>query len=260
LTLLEKESVFSASKKLLDVKAIEIAATIPEGLIIEQTASILHRSLGIDSAVFVKLCSDSAYIAKASPGATSLEGYLFPDTYRFSPGITAREIIQRMLDRFEEAYQSLQPDPVAAPYARRGIVTLASIVEKEAALAEERPRIAGVFYNRLRAGVPLGADPTVRYILRKFDGQLRVSELNNPSPYNTRRFAGLPPGPICSPGLSSLQAAAAPLATNELYFVAKWDGSGAHDFSKSYREHDRKKLSIRQRTESRKRAAERGLR
>ena len=124
-------------------------------------------------------------------------------------------------------------------------VTLASIVEKEAEVAAERPRIAGVFINRLEKRMPLGADPTVRYIFRKFDGPLLASELNAASPYNTRKYAGLPPGPICSPGLASLKATVSPLKTNELYFVAKWDGSGEHEFSVTNEEHGRKKIAIR---------------
>jgi UPF0755 protein len=104
-----------------------------------------------------------------------------------------------------------------------------------------------VFHNRLRLGYPLGADPTVRYALKKFSGDLRVSELNSPSPYNTRRFPGLPPGPICSPGKGALIAAAAPLETKDLYFVARWDGSGTHDFSATNAEHERKKIDIRKR-------------
>jgi UPF0755 protein len=134
---------------------------------------------------------------------------------------------------------------------KKEIVILASIVEKEAALAEERPRIAGVFSNRLAVRLPLGADPTVRYALKKFSGPLLFQDLNIASRYNTRRYAGLPPGPICSPGQASLIAAMSPMRTNELYFVARWDGSGAHDFSVTNEEHSRKKIAIRYRNEKR---------
>jgi UPF0755 protein len=139
---------------------------------------------------------------------------------------------------------------------RRQIVIVASIVEKEAVLGAERPRIAGVFFNRLRLGLPLGADPTVRYIFRKWSGPLYMSELNSPSAYNTRRNKGLPPGPICSPGRASLAAAVSPLQTNELYFVAKWDGSGGHEFSLTYEDHVRKTYSIRRNNEQRLRQKE----
>jgi UPF0755 protein len=139
---------------------------------------------------------------------------------------------------------------------KREIIILASIVEKEAVLAEERPRIAGVFYNRLALRQPLGADPTVRYALKKFSGPLTFADLNVASPYNTRRFTGLPPGPICSPGRASLIAAMSPMRTNELYFVARWDGSGAHEFSVTNEEHSRKKLTIRYQNEKRLRQKE----
>jgi len=142
-------------------------------------------------------------------------------------------------------------DNIKAKYSLHEVLTLASIVEKEATLASERGRIAGVFHNRLKKGWPLGADPTVRYIFRKFDGPLYVSELNSDSPYNTRRFAGLPPGPICSPGLGAIQAGAKPDSTDDMFFVALWDGSGAHDFSVTNAEHDRKKLKIREENELR---------
>ena len=132
-------------------------------------------------------------------------------------------------------------------YSHHQLVTLASIIEREATLFSEQPLISGVFHNRLRKGYPLGADPTVRFALKKFGGPLRVSELNCPSPYNTRRFSGLPPGPICSPGKGALTAAAQPFKTKNLYFVAKWDGSGEHDFSVTNAEHERKKREIRRR-------------
>jgi UPF0755 protein len=151
-----------------------------------------------------------------------------------------------MVATFRKRFAALPRDssrpPVLTP---RQVVILASIVEKEATLDEERGRIAGVFHNRLRLGYPLGADPTVRYALRKFSGPLRVSELNSRHPYNTRVHRGLPPGPICSPGLGSLEAAACPAETKDLYFVARWDGSGGHDFSRTLAEHERKKRLIR---------------
>jgi UPF0755 protein len=134
---------------------------------------------------------------------------------------------------------------------KKDIVIIASIVEKEALISTELPRIAGVFYNRLRLGVPLGADPTVRYIFKKWSGPLYVSELKSRSPYNTRLHKGLPPGPICSPGRASLAASVSPAQTNELYFVARWDGSGGHEFSATHDDHVRKKNAIRKINEQR---------
>jgi UPF0755 protein len=240
------EGIFAAAEKLLHAWVKEISVTIPEGLTFEQIAALVHRALGIDTTEFDSLCRDSGFIAQCKLPGPSLEGYLFPETYRFPEKATARDIIGRMTAMFIQRYNGVKIDSaVDARCDQRQIVILASIVEKEATLPEERGRIAAVFHNRLRMGYALGADPTVRYILKKFSGPLRVSELNIDSPYNTRIKIGLPPGPICSPGFACLQAVAMPPRTNELYFVAKWDGSGAHDFSVSLVEHERKKNEIR---------------
>jgi len=247
------EGVFRASKNLLNAKPIEVVFTINEGLTIEQTAERIAQVMEIDTAQFNKLCYDTAFIKELGLSVFSLEGYLFPDTYRFPKDATIKEIIRKMVQHFDNVYSSLQADTsVISRYNRHQIVTIASIVEKEATVAWERARIAGVFHNRLKLGYPLGADPTVRYALRKFNGPLKVSELNSSSPYNTRKYTGLPPGPICSPGKASLQAAMTPADTKDLYFVAKWDGSGEHDFSRTNEEHTRKKLLIRRQNEIRK--------
>lgn len=250
---LTNEGVLLAARRLTHAKPIEKEVTIPEGLTIEQTASRIAGVLPIDTARFFRACSDTDLIRNLGlAGATTLEGYLFPDTYRFQEDVSAEEIVRRMAGRFSEEYAKIgAAADSGGRLSQRDIVILASIVEKEAVLDSERARIAGVFCNRLRRGEPLGADPTVRYILKKFDGPLFVSELSMDSPYNTRRFKGLPPGPICSPGLASIRAAVSPLRTKELYFVAKWDGSGGHDFSVSNAEHTRKKLKIRQQNRQR---------
>jgi UPF0755 protein len=155
-------------------------------------------------------------------------------------------------------YATMTPPPGAATeLTKHETVILASIIEKEAELASERPLISGVFHNRLKKGIPLGADPTTRYILGKFSGPLLASEVSVQSPYNTRLHAGLPPGPICSPGLASLTAAMRPQQTKMLFFVAKWDGSGGHDFSMTNEEHSRKKDAIRRSNEQRKAQAAR---
>jgi UPF0755 protein len=252
-TFVKGEGAVSAADKLLKAEVTERTVFVPEGLTIEQTASKVAPQIGIDSAEFVKLCNDTAFIAALGIKAPTLEGYLFPDTYRFpESGVTAEAVVRRMAARFGEVGAGLKwSQAIKAAYDLRQVVTLASIVEKEATLPSERGRIAGVFHNRLRKGWPLGADPTVRYIYRKFSGPLLVSELNSPSPYNTRRFAGLPPGPICSPGLGAIQASAKPDSTADMFFVALWDGSGAHDFSVTNEEHDRKKLKIRKENEAR---------
>jgi UPF0755 protein len=238
----ENEGAVSVAGKLLRAEPVEIAVTIPEGLTMEQTAILIHNALKIDTAQFDSLCADAGFIGKLGVDAQTLEGYLFPDTYRFSEDVTAADIIRRMVAHFDEAFTTLsQPSIGQSHLSKSQIVILASIIEKEAVVESERPRISAVFHNRLNKGMPLGADPTVRYIFKKYSGPLLVSELKSRSPYNTRIFVGLPPGPICSPGLASIQAALTPVESRELYFVAKWDGSGAHDFSMTYEEHNRKK-------------------
>lgn len=251
------EGVASAARKLQHAIPIEEQVTIPEGLTIEQTAAVVASVFAIDSAAFVDVCADSQLLKKHDINAPTLEGYLFPDTYRFPPDVTAQAVVHRMLAEFMEQYARVVVDSaVAERLNRHEIVTLASIVEREATVASEQTHISGVFHNRLRLGYPLGADPTVRYALRKFEGPLRVSELNSKNPYNTRVHRGLPPGPICSPGFGALQAAAKPMETKDLYFVAKWDGSGEHDFSRTLAEHERKKHEIRRRNQERIRRAQ----
>jgi UPF0755 protein len=196
------DGILRASEKLLHAVALEVSIKIIEGLTVEQVAGKIQAQTGIDSARIVQLASDSSFISKLGITAPSLEGYLFPETYRFPEQAKAEDVLKKMTDLFKRSYSKIQIDPeIESRFSIHEIITLASIVEKEATLPEERTRIAGVFHNRLRKGYPLGADPTVRYIFRKFNGPLRVSELNSDNPYNTRKFSGLPPGPICSPGL-----------------------------------------------------------
>ena len=241
----ENEGAVSAARKLLHAQPIEVSVTIPEGLTIEQNALLFHNVLKIDTAEFDSLCSDTGFIRELDIDASTLEGYLFPDTYHFSEDVTPADVIKRMVAHFDESFRTLgQPLSGQSHLSKSQIVVLASIIEKEAVVESERPRISDVFHNRLNKGMPLGADPTVRYIFKKYSGPLLDSELKNRSPYNTRIFAGLPPGPICSPGLASLQAALSPVESRELYFVAKWDGSGSHDFSLTYEDHNRKKETI----------------
>ena len=236
----EHEGVIAVADKLLHAHPEEMPVTIREGLTIEQTASRFFGELGVDSVAFVNLCYDSRFIATLGVGdPTSLEGYLFPNTYLIPPDASAKDIVRRMVARFGVEYARVVPDPKSVTDLNLNqIVTVASIVEKESAVPSERYRIAGVFLNRVKIKMPLGADPTVRYAVKKFSGPIRMSDLNSNSPYNTRRFAGLPPGPICSPGFGSLQATVAPLQTRELFFVAKGDGSGAHYFSRTNAEHN----------------------
>jgi UPF0755 protein len=165
------------------------------------------------------------------------EGYLFPDTYFFQQGLPARTVVDRLVARFNEmAPRDLAERARALRMTPKDLVTLASLVEKEARVAEERPLIAGVYLNRLRKRMRLEADPTVQYALGAWKERLNYKDLDVKSPYNTYRHAGLPPGPICNPGAGSLQAAAHPASTDALFFVADLQ-TGRHRFSRTYQEH-----------------------
>lgn len=183
------------------------------------------------------LMDDVSLIADLDPQATNLEGYLYPDTYSFPPHTSAREMIAIMVRRFREVWKekrAAQPNP--ANRSLREIATIASLIETEAKMKEERPLVASVIYNRLHAGIPLGIDSTVIYAAKlagkwKADGKVYQSDLDRTSPYNTRKVHGVPPGPIASFGARSLEAALNPAATDYLYYVrdpARDDG--AHNF------------------------------
>ncbi len=220
--------------------------TLVEGLTLEETAAALAGAGFGDRAAFLAAMNDPAPIADLDPEAPDLEGYLFPDTYAFARSTPEEEIVATMVANFRRRWQESVVPLLAgarvagAPEGPRGVVTLASIVEKEARLAEERTLIAGVYANRLARGIALYADPTVIYPLKKqgtWDGNLRRPDLELDSPYNTYRYPGLPPGPICSPGLGALAAAAAPAEVPYLYFVSRNDGT--HVFAETLAEHNR---------------------
>ena len=186
-----------------------------------------------------KLTADPEPIRDIAPEAKSLEGYLFPDTYKFGPGTPPKTIVQAMTQNFRKHFGA-EMNYITTGLTPHQTVTLASIVESEAKLPQERPLVASVYLNRLQKHMLLGADPTVIYALKlanRWDGNIHKADLQIDSPYNTYRFPGLPPGPIVSPGLASLRAAAAPAKTNLLYFVARHDGS--HAFSSTIAEHNR---------------------
>ena len=170
---------------------------------------------------------------EAPPGA-SLEGFLFPATYELKKGRSVRKLVNEQLAHFKQNFAK-----VDMSYARRkkltpyDVVIIASLIEREAMVAKERPLIASVIYNRLHDGIPLGIDATVRFITGNWKRPLRQSELANPSPYNTRVHAGLPPGPIGNPGLSSIRAAAHPAKTKYLFYVVKVNSCGEHRFAKT---------------------------
>ena len=227
------EYLFPASVSIADVvailrlgKVLVRRLTVPEGL---TSAQIVELVRGIE-------------VLPGEAGAVPADGALLPETYHYSAGETRRRLIERMAAAMDETVRALWQDraadlPLAAP---ADAVILASIVEKETALAEERPRVAAVFLNRLRLGMRLQADPTVAYGLNggtPLNRPLTVADLQAPSPYNTYVIDGLPPGPIGNPGRAAIAAVLRPLATDELYFVA--DGAGGHAFARTLDEHNR---------------------
>ncbi len=241
-------SLYKIFNRLSKGKMSKVTMVITEGMIIEDIAKIAHEKCGVDSAEFVKLANNRKLINKLGINQNSLEGYLFPDTYNFVWGVKPEYIIKTMVSRFNEIYDSIEKkNHNKCNFNKHQIITIASIVERETGISSERKKIAGVFLNRLKINMPLGADPTVRYAIKKFKGPLKVSELNIKSPYNTRKYRGLPPGPICNPGFYAIDAVFNPIKTDDLYFVAKEDGSHGHYFSKTLNQHVRAKQKARKR-------------
>ncbi|HEX6894088.1 MAG TPA: endolytic transglycosylase MltG, partial [Bryobacteraceae bacterium] len=195
---------------------------------------------------FLKAARDPSVIHDLAPQAPSLEGYLFPSTYRLTRNTTARDLCQMMTDQFRKQWRQLSKSGQDSPVS--DTVTLASLVEKETAVPAERPLVASVFQNRLHLGMPLDCDPTTIYAAeldQRYHGTIYKSDLQSNNAYNTYQHTGLPPGPIANPGAAALKAAMAPAATDYLYFVAKADGSGTHHFSKTVDEHNRAVQSYR---------------
>ncbi|MGD0797642.1 MAG: endolytic transglycosylase MltG [Acidobacteriaceae bacterium] len=209
--------------------------TIPEGYNIFDIAHATEGAgFGPADTFLAAERSQTALIADLAPNAPSLEGYLFPDTYRFSRHATPGVILAAMVHRFRQVGAQLGLDPTTAAQT----VTLASLVEKEVSQDAERPLVAGVFVNRLAQDIPLATDPSVIYaalLEGRYRGTIYASDLQFDSPWNTYRHAGLPPGPICNPGVAALKAALAPAQTGFLYFVA--DADGHSQFSSTLKEH-----------------------
>ena len=218
-----------------DIRLLELR--IPEGSNLFDIAEAVE-ALGIGSKEsFRAAASDTAPIRDIDPEARTLEGYLFPSTYRLSKQSTVAQICRMMTDQFRTVWKKL--DVTGKP---REVVTLASLVEKETARKEERPLVAAVYKNRLERGIKLDCDPTTIYaamLQNRYRGKIYRSDLDSEHPYNTYRHAGLPPGPIANPGEASLRAALKPATSDDLYFVAKPDGSGGHNFSQTLRDHTR---------------------
>ncbi|MEP6716979.1 MAG: endolytic transglycosylase MltG [Terriglobia bacterium] len=209
---------------------------LPEGFNMFDMAPAVAKLGTIKAADFLAAARKPGLIRDLDPRAASLEGYLFPSKYRIYRRTTAEQLCRLMTDEFRRQWKNLNTHEDV-----HDIVTLASLVEREARLPEDRPNVASVFANRLRLGVKLDCDPTTVYaalLENRYRGAIHRSDLDNPSPWNTYRHAGLPPGPIANPGLSSIKAALRPAETNYLYFVAKADGSGGHTFSETLAQHE----------------------
>ncbi|MFH1628767.1 MAG: endolytic transglycosylase MltG [Pseudomonadota bacterium] len=211
--------------------------TIPEGFTREQIAELLESKNLLPKQAFLSDTSNSALLNQHGLTARTLEGYLYPDTYKFARGLLASTIIHAMVGRFWQMVGPLKKRAEEVGMAMEDVVILASIVEKETALPEERPMIASVFLNRLKRRMRLASDPTVIYGMENFNGNLTRKDLETPTPYNTYIIHGLPPGPIANPGLESIRAVLWPAMTDYLYFVSKNDGS--HHFSRNLSEHNR---------------------
>ena len=224
-------------EKLVKGEVSYTSFTIPEGADLHHIASTLSDKLGFKRDDFMQSVHNPGFIKSLDLTVSSLEGYLFPDTYFVTKGQSLEEIISMMVQRFHEVFSDILSSSSEISLSQSEIVTLASIVEKETALPAERPLIAAVFLNRLKKKMKLQADPTVIYGIKDFDGNLTRKDLQTPSPYNTYTLKGLPAGPIANPGRQSLAAVLFPAQVDYLYFVAKNDGS--HYFSRTLREHNR---------------------
>ncbi len=219
-----------------DVYAVELV--IPEGLNLFDVGAEAEK-LGLFPAKdFVKAAQNPALIRDLDPRVPSLEGYLFPDTYKVGQRITPEALCKLMTGKFREVWRGLSTSAADA----HDVVTLASLVEREGKVAEDRPLIAAVFTNRLRQGMKLDCDPTTIYaaiLAGRYRGTIYRSDLESDSPYNTYRHAGLPPGPIANPGRASLNAALHPADSDALFFVLRPDGSGRHEFTRTLAEHNK---------------------
>jgi UPF0755 protein len=216
---------------------ITYAVTIPEGFNRKQIARLLSDQGITDAKSFLRFSGDPDLARKYSISGQSLEGYLYPDTYRFRHETDARKVIDVMVRRFWKILAPYEEDLKKNPLSLEQVVILASIVEKETGKAGERPKIASVFLNRLRKKMRLESDPTVIYGLPSFSGNLTKEDLERPTRYNTYVIRGLPPGPIANPGIASIKAVLFPARSRYLYFVSKNDGT--HHFSATLEEHNR---------------------
>ena len=234
--------------------------TVPEGWNLFDIADELERQGICGREEFLTAAHDTTLISDLAPDAHSLEGFLFPSTYEFTRYATCEQAVKRMVQNFRAVWETIEPASAPPQGVRLDVlqqVTLASLVERETPRPDERPLVAGVFYNRLRLGNPLQCDPTVQYAMELAgnpEKNLRAVDLKLNSPYNTYEHRGLPPGPIANPGEASLRAAVAPAVTDYLYFVA--NDTGGHAFSRTLAEHNRNVVLYRKRLAQQRRELE----
>jgi UPF0755 protein len=223
--------------KLVTGQVIQHSITIPEGFSAFQIAEVLEEKRIVTRSDFLEAVQDPELIQSLGFPVQSLEGYLFPDTYFLTRSMSSHAVVRLLVSRLEQTLTTeLRDRAVDIGMSLHEVLTLASVIEKETGLSDERTLISGVFHNRLRRNIPLQSDPTVIYALEMFDGNIRKRDLTVDSPYNTYRVRGLPPGPIANPGAASIRAALFPASTNFLYFVSRNDGS--HKFSSTLTEHN----------------------
>ncbi len=255
-------SNYAALKALIEGPQSTITVTLPNGYDSRRFAQIIERRLEVDSAKIMALVADTAFIRELGVDAPTLEGFLYPETYKFTYGLEARQIVRTLVRQFQKTV----PDSLFDVAAQKGwsiinVLTLASIIEGEAMIDEEMPIISSVYHNRLKKGMLLQADPTIQYIITDGPRRLLRRDLKIDSPYNTYLYKGLPPGPISNPGIKAIRAAVYPAQTAYLYFVA--NGDGTHTFSRSFNQHLQAKKRfdrVRRQVEREKRQKERNER
>jgi len=229
-------SNFDVFRKLYRGDIAVMSLTIPEGFNLKQISRLLNQYCGTSSAVFDSLVRDSAFLLTLGIDAGFAEGYLFPETYHFQWGVTSHEAIAAMTAQlFARIDSTMLARADSMGYTLDDLLKMASIIEMEGSMPDEYPTIASVYYNRYKINMKLQADPTVIYGMGGLDRDLRVADYRFPSRYNTYLYKGLPPTPICSPGMDAIMAALYPDSTGYFYFVA--DGSGRHVFNETYEGH-----------------------
>jgi UPF0755 protein len=225
-------------EKLFKGDVITYSLTIPEGYTIKEIANLLEENKLLDKERFTALAQSRKTLDSLGIKAKSLEGYLFPDTYHFPKGTKEEEIIKKMAEKLNNLFtEDIKKRLEEINFSKHEILTLASLIEKEARIDSERKLISAVFHNRLKRKMLLQSDPTVIYALKDFDGNIRKKDMKIDSPYNTYVYRGLPPAPIANPGKDSILAALYPAEVDYLYFVAK--NNGEHYFSSNFKEHNK---------------------